>query len=252
MSTFAQIAPKHAPRCVGWFFILLGCLFLSSCFDSEEEFWLNADASGAARVQVSVPAAAGALHGGEAGVKTLIQEFFAANPALKTYLVETSTEKGCLKINVVVTFDNALDLTKSTSGDSLNKLPEIGAEFVGKTEFEFQGMDLLFRRRVELSKAIPGAIFIPKSKLAGHQIKTTVHLPKAATAHNATSSADGGRTLIWSTPLALAISKPVETNFTMPLPIPWAIISFVAFLVLLLAVALIYYLVRRKKLPTNP
>jgi hypothetical protein len=201
---------------------------------------------------MSLPAAAATLHGGEAGVKALIKDILATTPPLRTSLVETALEEKQLKINVVVTFDNALDLMDLSSPSSLEKIPSAGVEFMGKTDIEFQGLSLVFSRRIELAKAIPGAIFIPRSKFAGHGIKTTIHLPKAATSHNATSVADGGRTLIWATPLAIAVSKPMEAHFTMPLPIPWAFFGFVLFLILLLLGALIYYIRRRKKSQTIP
>ena len=90
-------------------------------------------------------------------------------------------------------------------------------------------------------------MFIPQSELEGHSVTTILHLPKAATSHNATSTADGGSTLIWDTPLAEALRKPRVTEFIMPLPIPWLSICFVTMLLLILVAALIYYLRRGRK-----
>lgn len=230
--------------------VLLLAVALPSCLDSEEEVWINADSSGAARITITVPSAATALHGGEAGVKAIAEDFLKSSPAFSSYLVETKTENKRTTINAAFTFANALDFLDSSFAKSLENLPGAGSEFAGTTEVEFQGLDLAFSRRTELSKAIPGAIFFPQSQLAGHEVKTIIHLPKAATSHNATSTADGGRTLIWTTPLATAMRKPVETKFTMPLPIPWATVSMIALMVVLLLATLAYYFIRRRKKPT--
>ena len=224
--------------------ILLVLLTLPSCLDSEEEVWINADSSGAGRISITVPTAATALHGGEEGVKKLAEDFLKSTPAFSTYLVETKTANSRTTVNAAFTFDNALDLLDSGIAENMESLPGGGREFMGKTEIKFQGLNLDFSRRTELSKAIPGAIFFPQSQLAGHQVKTIIHLPKSATSHNATSTADAGRTLIWTTPLATAMRQPVETRFTMPLPIPWTTIGVIGFTILLLLAFLIRYLIR--------
>lgn len=230
--------------------LILLIVVLPSCLDSDEEIWINADSSGAARISLTVPAAATALHGGEAGVKKLAEDFLKSSSAFTTYLVETKTEDSRTTVDVVFTFDNALDFLDSSFSENLQNLPSGGSEFAGVTKIDFQGLNLAFSRSTELSKAIPGAIFFPQSQLVGHQVKTTIHLPKAATSHNATSTANQGRTLVWITPLATAMKSPVETNFIMPLPIPWLTIIVTAVIVILLIAFLIHYLIRRKRKPT--
>ncbi|MBG7607203.1 MAG: hypothetical protein IZT59_04115 [Verrucomicrobia bacterium] len=227
--------------------ILLIATVLPSCLDSEEEIWINADSSGAGRISITVPSAATTLHGGQAGIKKIAEDFLKSTPAFSSYLVETKTENKRTTLNAAFTFDNALDFLDSSFAENLDSLPGSGSEFAGTTKVAFQGLNIAFSRRTELSKAIRGAIFFPQSQLTGHEVKTTFHLPKAATSHNATSTADGGRTLIWITPLATAIRKPVETNFTMPLPIPWLTIGVTTLMVILLLAALAYYLIRRRK-----
>ena len=220
---------------------------LSSCLDTREEIWVGADGSGAARINISVPAAAASIHGGEDGVKTLIGDFIAATPSVTTHLLATRVEDDMLFIDLTITFANALELVEDTSAPALGKLPAAGAELVGRSEISFEGLDVLFTRTTDLPKAIPGAAFIPRSQLVGHSVTTIIHLPKAASAHNATSTADGGRTLIWETPLAGALSAPRTTAFTMPLPIPWLFIGSLALLFLLLLAGLIHHLRRRKR-----
>lgn len=225
---------------------LLCALLLSSCLDTHEEIWINPDASGAARIQITMPLAASRLHGGEVGMKKMIEEYLNATPAFSSYALQTSSQDDRLKIDLAITFDNALELQDATSPEALKKLPAGSSHMIGTSEIDFQGLNLVFSRRTELSKAIPGALFFPMSELQGHAQTTIIHLPKAATSHNATSTANGNRTLIWTTPLATAFKGPLETNFTMPLPIPWLNIALVTVLLLILLVSLIYYFRSRK------
>ena len=233
---------KFAAACVG-----ILCLALTSCLDTREEVWIRPDGSGSARINVSLPAAAAAIHGGEEGVTKLIEKFVADTPAITTHLLSTQIEADRLDVDLTITFSNALDFLEETSGPAAEKMPAAGAEMIGTAEIDFKGLDLVFSRTVELSKAIPGAIFIPQRQLDGHTVTTIIHLPAAATTHNATSTADGDHTLIWETSLAEAIRKPKVSHFTMPLPIPWGSICFIALLLLILLTALIYYLRRRKR-----
>lgn len=224
----------------------LCALVFTSCLDTREEVWINADASGAARFQIAMPLATTKLHGGEAGVKKMIEDYLNETTVFSSYSLNTSSEDDRLKIDLAVTFDNALDLRKATTGEAFEKLPSASAEMMGHTEVEFQGLSLAFSRRTELYKAIPGAVFFPKSQLQGHSITTIIHLPEAATANNATSTENGNRTLIWTTPLETAFSKPMETSFTMPIPIPWFAISLVVTLLIIMISALTYYILRRR------
>jgi len=227
-------------------FLLAACL--SSCLDTREEIWIAADSSGAARINVSIPAAAAALHGGEEGVKELIEEYIAETPAITSHVLATETGEGRLFVDLTLTFADALDLLASTSAETRENLPPAGAELMGKSEVGFHGLSVDFSRTVDLSKAVPGAILIPQRQLEGHSLTTIIHLPKAASSHNATATADAGRTLIWETTLAQAFKEPVVTAFTMPIPIPWTLISLLALLALILASTLFVYLRRRKRI----
>lgn len=238
MNRFTRIAAALAA---------LICMALSSCLDTREEIWVRADGSGAARINVSVPAAAASVHGGGDGVKKLIGDFIAATPSIASHVLETREEGGMLFVDLTITFANAMELVEEISGPAQGKLPAAGAGLIGRSEITFEGLDVSFTRILDLPKAIPGAAFIPSYQLEGHSVTTIIHLPKAASAHNATSTEDKGRTLIWETPLAEALSAPRTTAFTMPLPIPWLFIGSVALLVLLLFAALIHHLVRRRR-----
>jgi hypothetical protein len=223
------------------------CLALTGCLDTSEEIWLRSDGSGAARIHAAAPAAAAVMYGGEDGIKKLIEEFLAEAPSVTSHIIGIRTAGDRLEVDLTITFSNAIDLQRDTSGPAIKKLPLAGAEMVGKAEIDFKGLNAVFTRRVELSRAAPLAMFAPEAEFEGHRVTTIIHLPKPASKHNATSTADGGRTLIWETALSEAFRKPVVTSFTMPLPIPWIYICLVTLLVMLLFAALIYYLLRSRR-----
>lgn len=226
---------------------LLACFLVSSCLDVREEIWIHADASGAARITVSAPAVAASIHGGEDGVKKLIADFMAETPEFTSHVIKTRTEQGRLHIDVSATFSNAMDLAGVASGPTIEKLPATGVELMGKAEVNLRGLDIDFKRIAEFSKVLPGAGFIPKSQLDGRSVTTIIHLPNAATSHNATNTKNKGRTLVWKTALAIALSKPTVNAFTMPLPIPWLLIGFVTLLLAILIAVLCRYLIRRRR-----
>ncbi len=227
--------------------LFAAAILVSSCFDSREEIWINADGSGAARITVSLPTTAALLHGGEKGVRKTIETYLEASPAFSSYALDMKTEAGRLTINVALTFDDALALSDLGRSPAASALPSAGTGLLGKTEIEFTGLSVAFDRQVDLSKALPGAIFVPESQLAGYELTTILHLPLPATTHDATATSDGGRTLVWEIPLATAFKGPVTNRFTMPLPIPWLTIGMIAVPVVILGVVLIYYLRSRKK-----
>ncbi len=226
----------------------LAALFFSSCLDSHEEVWLNADASGKARVNISLPIQAAYIHGGEDGVKSMVTEYLETSPAFTTYSVVTSTTKDQLKIELSVTFENALDLTHTTHTAAFDELPEPAKDLLGHTQVGLQGADLTFHRKLDLTRTILGSVLIPKEQLKGQNLTTIIHLPKAASSQNAHTVADSGKTLTWITPIERAFREPINQTFTMPLPIPWLIIVAIALAVLFLFGAAFYYIYRRKKM----
>ncbi|MFD2255067.1 hypothetical protein ACFSSA_00125 [Luteolibacter algae] len=229
-------------RILKFLVVWLLATLLVSCFDTREEIWISADSSGAARIQVIFPAKAATLYGGETGVREMIEAFFDGNSAFSSHTISSSQENGRMQLDITCTFENALDLKNALGEANLEKLPKGGTGFAGETDVTFSGTDLHFKRLVNLPKAMPGAIFLPESQLRGHSLTTIIHLPNRATSHNATLTANEGRTLIWETPLASAFKKPIESRFTMPLPIPWLYISIVAVLILILSLSLVFYL----------
>ena len=225
----------------------LAALLVSSCLDSHEEVWLNADASGKARVQVSLPLHIANANGGEKKVKALITDYLDTTPAFTSYSVATAVTEDHLKIDVHMTFDDVFDLKDSPSNPAYQNFPDTAVDMIGTSEVVIEGSNLNFHRMIDLTNAIPGSVLIPKDQLKGHKLTTIIHLPKAPLSHNAHATENSGKTLIWNTPLARALKEPINQIFTMKIPMPWLKISLIALAVILPMGAGGYFFYRRKK-----
>lgn len=221
--------------------LITACL-LVSCIDGHEEIWLNANGSGRADIRYSLPAAAARFQGGEAGVRRIIGELLKNTPAIATSSYEVAREQDRLKIHVQATFNSAMDLTKISTGRSLENLPSSATYLAGDFKVDLHGRTVDFARTIVPGKALPGAIFLPVSQFEGRNLTYIIHLPDAASESNATRVEDAGRTLVWDYPLARAIQGPFTLRFKARIPIPrWAVASGAA-VVLLLA----YFAIRWK------
>jgi hypothetical protein len=225
----------------------ISVLVLSSCLESHEEIWLNADGSGAAKFKISMPHTPTRLYGGEKGIRKTITEYIEGTDAFSSYDLKTAVEDDRLHIELALTFDNALKLQEATSPEAMKNLPANSTAFMGESRVGFEGLNLTFFRKIDYSKAIPGSRFIPKKSLKDFKLTTILHLPKAAISHNATTALNGNQTLVWIVPLEKALAAPSVTRFTMPIPIPWLTVSVAIVVILLLIATLIYYIYRRKK-----
>lgn len=229
------------------FIACLATLLVSSCLDSHEEVWINADASGKAQVRIALPLHIANANGGEQELKALITDYFESTPAFTSYSVATSVAGDQMVIDLHMTFDNAFDLKDLSTNPVYEQLPDAADDLLGITKVEIDGTKLNFLRTIDLTQAIPGSVLIPKDQLKGHKLTTIIHLPIAASSHNADFSDKSGKTLIWTTPLATALRKPVNQVFTMEIPMPWFSISLITAGVLLIAGTVVFYLRRRLK-----
>lgn len=207
--------------------LLASAWVLSSCIDGREEYWLEADGSGRAEADYQIPETVVRLHGGENGVRAMLQEFLDSTPEIKNASLQVSTEGSRLRVKAAVSFDSALDLRNVVSGSAIHELPDAASHLAGTIQADLHGRALDFKRSVSAGKAIPGACFLPASNWQGHSLTYIMHLPAAATSSNATRTEDSGKTLIWEYPLGQAVLKPVVTRFTMPIPIPWKWVAWI-------------------------
>lgn len=224
---------------------ILAALLLASCIDGREEIWLNADGSGRAEITYSLPAAAARFHGGESGVRTMIQDFLNGSPALTDPTCEVATRGDRLTVHVRSAFRSALEFGKLGSPGSLEKLPPSARYLAGEIDLRRDGLQLDFTRTISAGKALTGSLFMPRSQFQGRKLAYIVHLPIAATDSNATRIRDGGKTLEWEFPLEQAVKAPVVTRFSAKIPIPiwaWAVAGGLA----LVAFAALGFLLRKR------
>ncbi len=221
-------------------FVSVFALLFSSCLDCHEEVWLNSDGSGKARIRVNIPSQAARLYGGEIGVKKMVTRYLEETPAFQSYAVDTSIQEDRLHIDVSVSFENAMDLSETTTSASFDQLPAAARDLAGHTDVRFEGLNILFHRKIDLTRVIPGSALISQEQLKGYSIETIVHLPKAATDSNADTISNDNKTLIWKSSISRAFREPLHQTFTMPLPLPWGNIIALAVggLAVLIAIAL--------------
>ena len=221
------------------FVIVVTCMLIS-CIEGHEEIWIESDGSGRAEVSYSLPAAAAKVRGGEVGIQKMVAEMLGKITALHDTSCQVSTVDDRLNVQVKAAFKSALDLKDLAKGESMKKLPP------GKVEAKIDGLSIDFSRTISPGLALPGAIFMPASQFEGKNLTYIIHLPKAATASNATRIENAGRTLIWDFPLSEAIKAPIVTKFNAPIPVPaWAIIAIFGTVLLL-----VWILIRKIKKTT--
>lgn len=225
--------------CIAWISISL-----TSCIDGHEEYWFAADGSGRAEITYSVPAIAAKLHGGTAGVRTMIEQLLLGNPKLTDTHFDVSQTGDRLTVHLRAHFASVHDLVAVSEGEAVKKLPSPVAGLAGETALKISGRTVDFTRTIAAGKAVPGGRFLPRSSLADHKLVYLVHLPLAAETANATRTTGGGTTLEWEIPLRDAVAKPAVLHFTGKVPIPpWALASGGGILVVV--ACFLYLAVRR-------
>lgn len=223
-------------------------VLLSSCIDGREELWIEADGSGRSEIQYSLPAAAAKLHGGENGVRALIDEFLQKTPEFQSSSCEVSSDGDRLHVSIKTSFRSALDLQQLAEGESIKTLPNAATHLAGKVETAFHGRTMDFARTIRPGKALPGAAFLTLSRFEGHKLTYIIHLPAVPNSSNATRTENGGRTLIWEMPLEKAIQSPIITRFQIDIPIPWKLAAGIAIPVLVGGTFLIRKIRRSRRL----
>lgn len=215
---------KHILRAL----LLSVVVMMSSCIDTHEEYWLEANGSGRAHAVYDLPLAVARMHGGPDGIKNLIDGFLKNTPEIRSSDCIVTTEGERLRVDLRAAFDSALDLKEVATGGAISELPSAASHLAGEITADMQGRSIAFSRKISASKALPGAAFLPDSQLEGHRMVYIMHLPAPADETNATRTEDSGRSLIWEIPVSQAVRAPFVTRFKMAIPIPWAWVTGVA------------------------
>jgi hypothetical protein len=195
----------------------------SSCVDSREEYWIDARGGGRGEMTFTLPAAALRLHGGVAGVEKMIDSFLKEIPGIEATRREVTVNGDRAEVALAFRFDSALDLTEFAESPAMRELPSAVTHLTGHVDVSLRGRELTYTRRSDPGRAIPGVSLLPASRLDGRLV-TIIHLPSPANETNATRMENGGRTLVWDTPLADAVKAPLVMHFKMDIPIPWTLV----------------------------
>ena len=229
---------------------LAAACLLTACIDGHEEIWIHRDGSGRADIRYSLPAAAATFHGGEAGMRKMLGDFLAANPALVSPQLDVTTEEKRLHVRVRAEFESALDLKQLSTPDSMSRLPASASGIAGRVAMEITPLAVNFTRTINAGASLPGSAFMPASQFKDRTLSYTIHLPESATGSNATRIENAGRTLVWEIPLADAVRQPFATHFTAPVPWPgWLVPAACAGFAAVVLLAWSLWRIRRRKAP---
>lgn len=207
---------------------------------------MEADGSGRAEITYHLPAAAAAVHGGESGLREMIDGFLKETPEFANSACEVVVEKKRVRMQIHIAFDSALDLRNISNRASIRTLPAAATHLAGEVTAALHGLNLEYTRKISASKALPGAAFLSAAQLDGHRMTYIMHLPSAPMESNATRVENAGRTLVWDIPLSQALKSPVVTRFKMQIPIPWSLVTAIA--VPLSGAACAIIVLRRRKM----
>ena len=251
---FAPVSEKRAPMLIR-IILLASTALATSCIDGREEYWIDTHGAGRAEITYSLPSALARMHGSDADIQRLMEDFLKTTPAITTRSCQITTSDKTTTAHIHVTFDSAMDLMKISKGTAIRRLPSAMGHLMGEIQAKIHGRTLDLKRTVRSDKAVPGSFFMPRSTFEGHHLTYTVHLPASARQSNATREEDDGRTLIWEIPLVDALESPLVTHFTMDVPIPWIRILAIAVpSILVCGFALLQIrktFIRRKALPST-
>jgi len=226
--------------------LLAVCGLLASCLDVREEYWLQGDGGGRADITYSVSAMAARMHGGEPGIRNMIDGFLADTPSITSSSYQIVTEGARMRVRLQLGFASARDLEKVLSGASIKHFPSAASYLLGTLRMDLRGTTVDFHREIFPAKALPEAALMPDSQFTRHRLLYIMHLPVAATESNATMLLDDGRTLVWDMPLERALKAPVVTRFRARIPVPWGMV-FTGGLALLPAGGLVFFVIRKAR-----
>ncbi len=235
---------------------MLGALVLSSCIEGEEEIWINPDASGRVRFQVSAPTVAFAKFGGVDQVITDAREGLLQSENVTLTSVEAAATGTNTTLKASFTFKDAREMGNILKSFRDPDTPDEKSEeeiFVGETDLTIGIPDLSFSRKIDIRELLPPEAQNPMAlRLLGNSRFTyRMHLPTPVRTHNASSVSKDGKSLAWEVPLQELLAGPVEMKFTAPLPYLVRYFSLVALALLAIIVSVFFLLKKRKKTPTN-
>lgn len=231
-------------------------LFLTSCIEGEEEIWVNEDASGRARFQVTAPTLLFSKFGGAEQIIADAKAGATSSDNIAITSLEATKSGSKTTFRAEVTFEDARQLnhflkTFRDPPDSPNKCEE--EILFGEPALSIGFPDLSFSREIDIRSLVPAESNNPFAlrMLGDSQINYRLHLPTPAKTHNATRTSNDGKTLEWDFPLGEMIAGPVEMNFTAPLPRLSLYLTLAGVLLFLMVFGFLIFLKKRGRPLTN-
>lgn len=200
--------------------LLLGALLtVGACVDVKEEVWLHSDASGRAEWTCVVPTRALAAYGGQVGIERQIDAFFhAVRGSLVGARNIESLPNGKTRLKIAMRFDHILRLRDLKGAQ---QLPGDVVSCSGDLKANHRGLRLSCQLQRDLATAVPMLKWLSPQLLGGGSVETILHLPIAVAESNAQRVTDSGRTLLWKTTLAQALTREQVMSLKWEIPIPW-------------------------------
>lgn len=230
-------------------------LLLSSCIEGEEEIWVNPDASGRVRLEVTAPTLIFSRFGGVEQVIAEAKEGFSTSDNVTLTTIEAVPDGGRTTLKAALAFRDAREV-----GDLLKRFrdpafPDEKSQeelVVGETELDIGIPDLSFTRSIDVRGLLPPEAQNPMTLrlLGDSQINYRMNLPTAVRTHNADQISPDRRSLEWNVPLQRLLAGPVEMEFTAPLPRLTFYFVLAGVLLLIILVASIF-IWKRTKRPTQ-
>jgi len=221
-------------------------LLISGCLDGSEDIRIESDGA----FDYLLPSAAVASQGGTEALRRPIESWIQDEEGLRLESLEVRDDGENTRLNLKLSFDSVTDLIRAVSGKGSESLPAAMRHLLGTFHFVRDGRHIEFSRTVRPVEALGGSLLlVPREELARHRLAYRITLPVPPDTHNATSTLDGGRTLVWEIPLdqAVDVDSPPKLEFTATMPVPWWVWGGVALTGVLLALLVAAFVRRRRK-----
>lgn len=227
---------------------------LSSCLEGDEEYWINADASGRLHLDYKIPPIVLKDLGDYLGVFAALREIDTLEDGLSINTLSAEPENGKIHFILDANFADARELFSLTEKHAaIFEKNGVGDHSLlqaalGKIVLEREGLDLHLRRELDLAPLFPDIIKRNPAILGPATFSYTIHLPTAASSSNAQETSADQRTVKWHAKLKDHTAIPIILELRAPLPIPkWVIAAVVGLIVAFLGLCYFLWSRRQKK-----
>ena len=227
-------------------FLLMICLALppflaTSCFDGEEEIWINLDTSGRVEARYEFPALAMSKLGNPDNIVGALEQVAAREKGVTLNLC-TFTKKGSkLVFHLKAELENVLEIFEIASRneeafvEKSETDPKMIETIAGQIDFRFDSLRAAFDRQVTLANLFPSAIATRPAAFGSSTFKYTLHLPLAVAETNAHELSEDRKTVSWTFRLRDSVNEPILMKLRSESLIPWwGWIGLVLLLILIL------------------